>query len=1275
MSSQITTRCSKCESAISVDDSCFGESVRCPRCDGEFVVSVIGLGTPVSSAPVTREWTSADGTVLQIPEEFAPPSARKPAIPVSPRSTLKERPPKQATDEAEIPDSQHGGLNQPPAAGFQKPANRVGRFEIRDTLGSGGFGVVYSAHDPLLDRQVALKIPHIQQSDERAQLRFTTEAKSAARLKHPGIVAVLEAGAENGQSWIASEYVKGMTVAARLKVPRPPHRVTAVWIRDLAEALAYAHSEGIIHRDIKPDNLILNQNDRPQIMDFGLAKQMSDDAGITRDGSIIGTPAYMSPEQARAETDAVGPLSDQYSLAAVMYELLTGQQPFDGPAHYVIAQVATAEPRRPSSLDPSIPKDLEAICLHALEKQSSRRYSNLNAMAEDLDCWLNGRETVARPLRMHERLNRWVRKYPAVAGLSLAVVLCIVVGFIAVARQWRRAESNLTDANSQRQLAERNLIKFQKQRDVAQRFADEADEQRRLAVVRQHELQHALAQSQANLEEADHQRSQARTSRAQADIQSKRADRSDAVAEQERMTATRLRAKDFLEMGYQLADDNQIGPAILAWAHSLATLSDEPDEYSHVLRLNLSLYGLQLNQLIGVLDHDAAVTCCSVEAQGRFILTGSQDKKAYLWNAVTGKLLFEPIEHEDEVSAVAFSPDGKRFLICSGTQVKLWDLTTGEVVGKPWTHSDKILSAAFSHDGSRVITGCADRLARVWNASKGRMLTAPMKHEAQVHAVALSPDGKLALTATSGIVNKLTLWNSMNGKPIALLAETKQVVRTVAFSSDGKWFATGSDDSTARIWNARTGQPTNQPLVHRGPVRSVAFAKGNSMLLTGSADQTVGMWNVESGRPAGQAINHSSGVHVVAYDEAGQTILAGGDDGSLQIWQPPVIDSQPVEIRHELVRVARFSSDGQVLATGGEDRCVRLWDAVTVEPIGQPMRHPDAVTVLAISGDSKTILSGSDGAASLWDMDSQIRNVPRLKHQKDITAAVFSPDGKVTATAGADSVVRLWETESGIPMGQPLQHDSAVIALAFNFDGSLLASASRDALHLWKVQTSAAAHEPLRQSEPITTLGFSPVDNTLAFVGADHTIQIIDADSSKVTQTNIKHSRAVRSIELSSDGQLLLSASDDHRAVVWNIKTREESGILLRHSSAVSAAAFLPGDRTVATACSDGFVRLWDSNSGRPIGIPLKHRSAVTSIVINSSGTRLAAICKDKSAYLWRIPAPISVPSDTILMWAEVVTGMSLDDDGQVRILPLAEWNQLQQTLESLRQSALKNRK
>ena len=1275
MSSQITTRCSNCETALSVDDSCFGESVRCPSCDGEFVVSVVGLGTPMNSPPTTREWTSADGTVLQVPEEFAPPRTGKPTRPVIPKPVRQGFSSKPLGRVAEVPEGNHGGSSQLPVANQRHPISRVGRFEIRETLGSGGFGVVYAAHDPLLDRRVALKIPHIQQSDERARLRFTTEAKSAARLKHPGIVAVLEAGTENGQSWIASEYVQGMTMAERLKIARPSFQLAAVWIRDLAEALAYAHSEGIVHRDIKPDNIILNQNERPQIMDFGLAKQMADDAGITRDGSIIGTPSYMSPEQARAEGDAVGPLSDQYSLAAVMYELLTGQKSFDGPAHYVIAQVATAEPARPSSLEPSIPKDLEAICLHALEKQPSRRYPNLDAMAEDLDGWLNGRETIARPLRIHERLLRWVRKSPAVAGLSLTVVLCIVVGFIAVARQWRRAESNLTDANSQRRLAEENQTKFQQQRDVARTFADEADKQRKLAVARQNELQTALALAQANLDEANRQRERAKTNLAKADSQAKRADRSEAVAEQERMTATRLRAKDFLEMGYKLASEDRPGAAVLAWAHSLATLPGEPDMYSNLLRSNLSLYSLQLNQLLGVLPHDGAVTCCAVESQGRFVLTGSADKKVRLWNAVSGQLLFEPIEHDQEVSAVAFSPDGKRFLICSGSEAKLWDLASGEVVGKPWKHSDRILAAAFSHDGSRVITGCADRTARIWNPSKGRTLTTPLKHAGQVHAVALSPDGKLALTATSGIANKLVLWNALNGKPIALLAETKQVITSVAISRDGKWFATGSEDGTARIWNARTGQPANQPLSHRGPVRSVAFAENSTMLLTGSDDKTVQAWSVATGRRVGQPIHHSSGVRSVAYDQAGQTIFVGGDDGALQVWQPPGFKSQSLRIPHELVRTATFSNDGQIFVTGGEDRFIRIWNAATIEPIGQPMRHPAAVSLVAVSHDGKTILSGSGGAASLWDADSQIRNVPRLKHQKDITAGALSPDGRITATAGADSVVRLWETKSGIPIGSPLNHDAPVVALAFNFDGSLLASASRDALYLWKLPSGEAAHEPLLPSDTITMLAFSPTDNTLAIVGSQHVIQVMDAASGTMRPTSMSHGGAVRSVAFSSDGRWLVSAGDDHQARMWNLSHDNESAILMRHPAEVTGASFLWSDRTIVTACHDGFLRLWDAKSGRPIGIPMKHHTGVNSIVTGPDGTRVVSICDDKSAFLWRIPSPIGWPADTIVLWAEVVTGMALGKDGQVRILPLDEWRQRQQTFATIRQSVLKEQK
>lgn len=306
---------------------------------------------------------------------------------------------------------------------------RLGHYDLKATLGSGGFGVVYQAWDTRLGRPVAVKVPRFDVKDQRKLRRFLQEARAAARLQHPGIVAVIAEGVENDKPYMVAEFVDGRTLAERIESERPERRQAVAWVRDLALALQYAHDQGVVHRDIKPDNVMLAGDGRVRIMDFGLAKQLDDDSSLSIDGSVLGTPSYMAPEQARGEIAAIDGRSDQYSLGVVLYELLTGKKPFSGPPHAVLAKVADAnhDPPPPRSRDATIPKDLEAICQRAMSNDPVGRYADMGQFAADLDRWLEGKPTDARPLGPHERVARWCRRNPALAGSGAVIAAASLV--------------------------------------------------------------------------------------------------------------------------------------------------------------------------------------------------------------------------------------------------------------------------------------------------------------------------------------------------------------------------------------------------------------------------------------------------------------------------------------------------------------------------------------------------------------------------------------------------------------------------------------------------------------------------------------------------------------------------------------------------------------------------------------------------------------------------------------------------------------------------------
>jgi WD40 repeat protein/serine/threonine protein kinase len=1123
-------------------------------------------------------------------------------------------------------------------------SRQIGEFELLSELGRGGMGVVYRAWQPSLGREVALK--RLQRAgDARAEARFAREIQALGRVEHPHLIKIFTSGAEGEHWFYAMELVEGATLGAvceRLQQlpggatsidahtwqdalstvceevrkaekplsdgaadgsPGSPRRVATApehaegaavfaghnYVRHIAglmiqvaEAAHALHEAGILHRDIKPGNILVTHDGQQAIlMDLGLAQLADDVEGrLTRTRQFVGTLRYASPQQVLA----VGRLdrrTDVYSLGATLWELLALQPIFDAteetPTPLLMEKIQREEPERLRKHHPGIPRDLEAIVHRCLEKTPDKRYATAHDLASDLRHFLDGEPVRARPVTAWERAWKWVRRHPATAAVYGLVILVTVLQVIGGSMAWLWQE-----AVSARSDAEDALVREQ----AAKQKAEDALRGEKSAKDKAEEAQHATAD--ALLKEKNALAELSRVQRRAAYV-----DRIQLVARTAGMGQFDL-ARGFLDAG---------DPEFRNW------------EWGYL--------GLRTHEDLFTLTHSDRASQVAFGPDGKILAAASLDGTIKLWQADTGKELHTLKASSGAVTSIAFSPDGK-LLASAGADktVRLWHVDAGTLAHELAGHTDSVWYVAFSPKNGLLATASQDSTARLWDAASGKELQTLGGHSRQVDRVAFSPDGGLVATASRDGTTRL--WQVADGKLQFTLsghAESTagQAVHNAVFRPDGKVLATTGGDAAIKLWRVDQGTELFTLRGHNDVISSMAFSPDGRWLASGSKDSTIKLWRVDTGKEGATLRGHTAGISGVAFSPDGLYLATGSFDCTLKIWQAATAKELATLRGHSLPIVSvAFRSDGQLLATAGLDKIVKVWQVEAHEELRTLRGSFNGFIKAAFRPDGRRVAACSaDGTADVWDAETGVQ-LMSLNHASSIKNIAWSNDGKLLATAGDDGLVRLWDADTGQLRQTLTGHTRPVYSVAFSPDGQLIASAGWDNLgKVWRVDTGKEISTLRGHNHALVCVTFSPDSKRVATSSLDKTARIWDALTGKQLFELAGHGDVVQRVAFSPDAQRLVTVSWDTAIKIWDADTGSEIVTLRSHRAAVFDFAFSPDGKTFASASLDSTAKLWQLDTGKEVMTLQGHTDKVVAVAFTPDGKRVATVSDDKTAKVW----------------------------------------------------------
>jgi WD40 repeat protein/tRNA A-37 threonylcarbamoyl transferase component Bud32 len=1039
----------------------------------------------------------------------------------------------------------------PPSPPHLSPGSLFGDYEILGELGRGGMGVVYKARQRSLKRLVALKMILAGELAGPDQVkRFHREARALAELEHPNIVPIYEVGEHNGQHYFSMKLIEGSSLSRELAHYRRNHKAAAFLVARVARAVHFAHQRGILHRDLKPGNILLDAGKQPHVTDFGLAKRLDASGSLSRDGAVLGTASYMAPEQAAARDSRLTPAADVYSLGAILYELLTGRPPFRGETiMQTLWQVLDREPMQPRRLNPAVPRDLETICLYCLDKRPSQRFSSAAALADELERWVEGQPLRdARRVRWPERSWLWCRRKPVLASLSAAAVLLLALVAVLVPISIHRA-GLAAEAKRDQDKAEREAIEQAKR-------AREAQEAKR----RREYLNDMGAAGQA-VRGSDF-------TEVRRLLQKWRPAATEGVdyrAWEWHFLDARCREVPLLVRGHP----GQV--QAVAWSPRGDRLASA-DGGGNV-KIWDALDGKELLQL-PTLALAGGALALAWSADGNSLAGAGQaplgKAVVQIWDAASGTPS-QPLETLGAVNRPLALPARP------GEQDPPRHIFIGS-----WA-----MSLLWSPKGRKLALADADGKVQIWDVGTGQHVPIPNAHKGGVHSAAWSADGSLlASVGGDGVVRT---WDPVTGKAVftvpfrkaddfmAPAAMARSYALTWIQGEGGKRLSVVCNDGEIRVWDAATAKEVEDPPFHLIPLDLDAAGAGRlgsrgerfvwspdgKRLASIQVGGVVKLWDPLSGKeeesvtvPAAKGLGPEVAMCAPAWDPTSRRLLLGGSDGLLQVYP-----------------------------AGGGRQAVR-------SPVSGALAWmSDSRSVLRIAFDDRPRIQVCDAITGRWVRSLGDESLPHV--------LAASPDWVASATW--DGLLQLWplaEDKPAVTLEKPTptgQRPNGSVLLAWTLDGKRLAYSlpGQRAIYLWDPASRKTVLTHEAHGQPLRSLAWSRDGQRLASAGDDGTGKVWDVVTGRALASfdfvtlepkgSMPRPGSPRMLAWSHDVRQLAVYGDDEVVKIRDVQADEWVATLHGHPSTqalhdvVCTVAWSPDGKRLASASPDGTFLLWDT--------------------------------------------------------------------------------------------------